>query len=338
MKEIVVGSNEAGQRLTKLLAKVLNQAPQSFLYKMLRKKNIKLNNRRAEGSELLQPGDRVQIYLSDETFEKFHQDRHSDFRISLGMNTPEYSKSLSPNMILYQDDAIMILNKPAAVLSQKARPEDDSMNDRLLRYLLEQGIINKEQLQTFTPSICNRLDRNTSGILLAGISLAGSQELSRMLRDRSLGKYYLTLTAGCMTEPMETVAYLQKDREANRVRVSEVPIEGGSRIETHYRPLKWDREHTLLEVKLLTGKSHQIRAHLAYLGHPIFGDARYGNREQNLEFRNRFGIQHQFLHAYRIVFPTLSGTLSNVSGMEYKAPLPEPLRKVLQQLWGEEWD
>lgn len=338
MKEITVGSNEAGQRLTKLLAKVLNQAPQSFLYKMLRKKNIKLNDRRAEGSEILQPGDRVQIYLSDETFEKFHQDRHSDFHISLETNMPQHLQSLSPNMILYQDDAIMILNKPAGVLSQKAGPEDDSMNERLLRYLLEQRIVKKEQLQTFTPSICNRLDRNTSGILLAGISLAGSQELSRMLRDRSLEKYYLTLAAGRMTEPIQAVAYLRKDKETNRVQVSDNPIEGGSRIETHYRPLKWNEKCTLLEVKLLTGKSHQIRAHLAYLGHPVFGDARYGNRRQNVEFRNQFGIQHQLLHAYRIVFPTLSGTLSNVSNMEYRAPLPEKLQKALQQLWGEAWN
>lgn len=335
MKEITVGSNEAGQRLTKLLEKLLNQAPKGFLYKMLRKKNIKLNDKRADGGEILQSGDRIQIYLSDDTFEKFHQDRYPEphnldkgpFRAGL--------PSLSADRVLYQDDHIMILNKPAGILSQKAGPEDDSINEQMIRYLLEQGSIQEGQLQTFTPSVCNRLDRNTSGILLAGISLAGSQELSRMLRDRSLEKYYLTLAAGAMTEPMQAVAYLQKDPAKNQVQVSSHPVQGSDRIETHYRPLQWNESYTLLEVKLVTGKSHQIRAHLAYLGHPVLGDARYGSREQNLEFRKRFGIQNQFLHAYRIVFPMVKGPLSDISGMEFRAPLPGKYRKALELLWGQ---
>lgn len=337
MKEITVGSNEAGQRLTKLLEKVLNQAPRSFLYKMLRKKNIKLNDKRADGGEILQPGDRVQIYLSDETYEKFHLDRHSELYDPVNSGYLENLQSLFPDRILYQDDNIMIINKPAGILSQKARPEDDSINERLIRYLLRQGLFTEEQLQTFTPSVCNRLDQNTSGILLAGISLAGSQELSRMLRERSLEKYYLTLVVGTMKEPVEAVAYLKKDKTENRVQVSGHLTQDASRIETHYRPLKWNEEYTLLEVKLITGKSHQIRAHLAYLGHPVLGDARYGSREQNLEFRRRFGIQNQFLHAYRVVFPVMKEPLSAVSGMECRAPLPGKYREALRQLWGGDW-
>lgn len=336
MKEITVGGNEAGQRLTKLLEKVLNQAPRSFLYKMLRKKNIKLNDKRADGGEILQPGDRVQIYFSDETFEKFHLDRHSEPYEPVNPGYSENLQSLLPDMILYQDDNIMIINKPAGILSQKARPEDDSINERLIRYLLRQGLFTEEQLQTFAPSVCNRLDRNTSGILLAGISLAGSQGLSRMLRERSLEKYYLTLVSGSMTEPMQAVAYLKKNEAENRVQVSSCPMQGASRIETHYRPLKWNEEYTLLEVKLITGKSHQIRAHLAYLGHPVLGDARYGSRERNLEFRKRFGIQNQFLHAYRVVFPVMKEPLSAVSGMECRAPLPRKCQEALRQLWGGE--
>lgn len=347
MKEITIGKNEAGQRLDKLLAKILNQAPASFIYKMLRKKNIKLNQKRAEGKEVLQAGDQVQIYLSDETFDKFHMDKA--FMETVPVNKPSQNKGpsgkqerkggsdlLFPRVILYQDDNIMIMNKPAGVLSQKAKPEDDSINEQMIRYLLEQGTLNREQLSTFMPSVCNRLDRNTSGIVLAGISLKGSQELSRMLKERSLEKYYLTLVSGKMTDSMEVTAYLQKDTTANRVRVSGQPIPGGVQIETHYKPIQWDEEYTLLEVKLITGKSHQIRAHLAYLGYPVAGDAKYGNREQNREFRNRFGIQNQFLHAYRVVFPRMTGELEALSQKEWKAPLPGKCKAALELLWGKE--
>lgn len=336
MKEITIGSNEAGQRLDKLLAKVLNQAPNGFIYKMLRKKNIKLNQKRAEGKEILQSGDQVQIYLSDETFDKFHRDKavlENFQKEHFSKNNPSL-KELNPRAVLYQDDHIMILNKPAGVLSQKAKPEDDSMNEQMLRYLLERGTIRREQLDTFTPSVCNRLDRNTSGILLAGVSLKGSQELSRMLKERSLDKYYLALISGTMTESMEVTAYLQKDASTNRVNITRQPGVGSMQIETHYKPLFWNEEYTLLEVKLITGKSHQIRAHLAYLGYPVAGDAKYGNPVRNREFRSQFRIQNQFLHAYRVVFPEITGELGYLSHREWKAPLPGKCRDALEELWG----
>lgn len=347
MKEITIGKNEAGQRLDKLLAKILNQAPSSFIYKMLRKKNIKLNQKRAEGKEVLQAGDQVQIFLSDDTFDKFHKDHAVVEKTPLNSASVNRtidgkqerrgsSNPLFPRVILYQDDNIMIMNKPAGVLSQKAKSEDDSINEQMLRYLLEQGTLNREQLSTFTPSVCNRLDRNTSGIVLAGVSLRGSQELSRMLKDRSLEKYYLTLVTGKMTEPMKVTAYLQKDTATNRVKVWNHPMPGSVQIETHYKPIQWKEEYTLLEVKLITGKSHQIRAHLAYLGHPVLGDAKYGSREENREFRNRFGIQNQFLHAYRVVFPRITGELESLSQREWKAPLPGKCKAALELLWESE--
>lgn len=336
MKEIVIGSNEAGQRLDKLMAKVLNQATASFIYKMLRKKNIKLNQKRAEGKEILRSGDQVQIYLSDETFDKFHKDKAvmEGFPKDPVSKKNPFLKELNPHAILYQDDHIMVLNKPAGVLSQKAKPEDDSMNEQMLRYLLGQGTISRKQLETFTPSVCNRLDRNTSGILLAGVSLMGSQELSRMLKERSLDKYYLALISGTMTESMEATAYLQKDSAANRVSITRQPGAGSMQIETHYNPLLWNEKYTLVEVKLITGKPHQIRAHLADLGHPVAGDAKYGNPAENREFRSRFGMQNQFLHAYRIVFPEITGELEYLSHREWKAPLPGRCRDALEELWG----
>lgn len=327
MKELWIGKNEAGQRMDKLLAKVLNQASVGFLYKMLRKKNITLNDKKATGKEWLNEGDCIRIYLSDETYAKFHQTKNS-----VGLQkTRQYS--LTDKEILYQDEHILILNKPAGVLSQKAKPEDDSMNEAVLRYLLEQKWLSEQQLETFRPSVCNRLDRNTSGILLAGVSLAGSQMLSELLRNRTLDKYYLALVDGVMKEPMEVSAYLKKKEAGNQVLVSDTPISGAASIITQYRPLYFNDSCTLLEVKLVTGKTHQIRAHLAYLGHPILGDAKYGNPERNREYRRRYGLQNQFLHAYRMVFPKLDSPFTAVSEMEITAPLPEKEHEIIMQLW-----
>lgn len=327
MKELWIGKNEAGQRMDKLLAKVLNQASVGFLYKMLRKKNITLNDKKATGKEWLNEGDCIRIYLSDETYAKFHQTKNP-----VGLQKAK-QYSLTDKEILYQDEHILILNKPAGVLSQKAKPEDDSINEAMLRYLLEQKRLSEQQLETFCPSVCNRLDRNTSGILLAGISLAGSQMLSELLRNRTLDKYYLALVDGVMKEPMEVRAYLKKKEAGNQVLVSDTPIPGGASIVTQYRPLYFNDFCTLLEVKLVTGKTHQIRAHLTYLGHPILGDAKYGKPERNREYRRWYGLQGQFLHAYRVVFPKLASPFEAVSGLEVTAPLPERKHEMLMQLW-----
>lgn len=333
MKESIVGKNEAGQRFDKLLGKILNEAPAGFIYKMLRKKNIKLNQRKADGREILKEGDLIQIYLSDETFLKFHKDKKAD----LAEDAEAFrGQALSRSRILYQDTDIMIINKQAGLLSQKARPEDDSLNEQMLRYLLATQAMKKEQLVTFTPSVCNRLDRNTSGIVLAGISLAGSQMLSAMLKERTLHKYYLALVQGSIREAGGGRAYLLKDTRKNCVRICHEPKDGAVMIETQYRPLYYNSEYTLLEVELITGKSHQIRAYLASLGHPILGDAKYGNRTENQSFRSRYGMQNQCLHAYRVEFPVLEGDWSHLSQKTWTAPLPEKYQSALEAIWGKE--
>lgn len=343
MKEITVGNNEAGKRLDKLLGKVLNQAPAGFIYKMLRKKNIKLNQKKAEGKEILQPGDIIQIYLSDETFHKFHEEKKISNMQNLvqAQSAKELQKTgqtrigkqfqeLKPDYIIYEDSDIIIMNKPAGILSQKAKPEDDSMNEMMLRYLIRTGAITKEQMQTFTPSVCNRLDRNTSGIILAGKSLFGSQELSRMLKDRSLNKYYLALVHGNVSSPRKELAYLEKDSKTNQVWICEQRTEKKSEmdyIETEYKPLYSSKDYTLLEVKLITGKTHQIRAHLAYLGYPIVGDAKYGDLDVNRKFQAIYKFQNQCLHAWRVEFPALE------EGRTYIAPLPRKVNEAYMDLF-----
>lgn len=324
MKEFHVSANEAGQRFDKLLGKYLNLAPKSFIYKMLRKKNITLNGKKASGNEITQIEDTVKIFLSDETFEKFSTvklEKGQDVSPSVSQIKWNRIKPLEPEMILYEDEHIMILNKPVGILSQKAEEDDISMNERMISYLLHTGAVDLSQLQTFRPSVCNRLDRNTSGILLAGKSLAGLQFLSRILKDRSVHKYYTCLVKGRVTDSQRIEGYLKKDVEKNQVVIYDSPTEDAKRIVTQYQPLQTGAQATYMEIWLITGRSHQIRAHLSSIGHPILGDTKYGDSSLNEELRKKFGLKSQLLHSARIEFPkNIEGTFSYLSSKVFTAP------------------
>lgn len=341
MKEFIISEKECGQRFDKYLFKVLDRAPAGFIYKMLRKKNIVLNEKKASGKEILQEKDQVKIYLSDETFSKF----------ASAIQPRERARPCLD--IVYEDRNILVISKPAGLLSQKASANDDSANDRIIAYLLESGQITPEELRTFHPSICNRLDRNTSGLLIAGKTMRGLQQTAEELKNRSVKKYYRTLVWGRVTEPQQLNSYLVKDPRTNQVRViSESPgqrsaerlmkrkdaypiiregnpenrFSGGNpentdnknpdsrqggcpikteyqSIETAYRPIEYFGNATLLEVHLITGRSHQIRAHLASVGHPVLGDPKYGNSKLNRALFQATGIRGQLLHACRMEFP-----------------------------------
>ncbi|MDD3794821.1 MAG: RluA family pseudouridine synthase [Lachnospiraceae bacterium] len=326
MKEIIVSSNEAGQRLDKLLAKYLKEAPKSFLYKMLRKKNITLNEKKADGSEKLQEKDQIRIFLSDETYEKF---KGADVIPDQAAVKAERDQSVSLN-IIYEDQNILLINKPAGMLSQKATPKDVSLVEYLIAYLLRTGTVTPKQLQTFRPSVCNRLDRNTSGMVAAGKTLAGLQELSELFRNRTMHKYYRCLVNGQITDSRYLEGYLVKNERTNQVTVSAVEKPGASLIRTEYHPIQTGKDLTLLEVKLITGKSHQIRAHLASIGHPIIGDTKYGNPGLNEQFRKKYRLACQLLHSYRLEMPVLTGALSNVSEKVFVAELPAEFQKILE--------
>ncbi len=313
MKEFHITPAESGQRLDKYLKKLLPEAASSFLYKMLRKKNITVNGRKADGSVIIADGDKITLYLSDETFEKFHS------RPSFSLPETGHKNPLPALQVLYENADILIVNKPSGLLSQKASASDISANELVIRYLLESGAITQESLETFRPSVCNRLDRNTSGILLAGKTLHGLQELSRQLKERSIAKYYRCIVKGSLEQPQHLKAYLEKDTGKNKSSIfrHEQPGQqnpGTWLIETEYRPVKQYAGFTMLEVHLITGRSHQIRAHLASIGHPVIGDAKYGDAALNRRLRDAAGLKHQLLHACRIVFP---------DGLEIQAPLPE---------------
>ncbi len=323
MKEIRIGENESGQRLDKFLMKYMSRAPKSFIYKMLRKKNITLNGKKAQGNEQLRQGDAVKLFLSDDTIGKFSETR-----------TAGYAETELD--ILYEDKHTIFINKPAGMLSQKAAAEDVSLVEHLIAYLLKTGQISEEALATFRPSVCNRLDRNTSGIVAAGKSLAALQQLSAMFRERSLKKYYLCLVHGRVTEARRISGFLSKDERTNRVRVQRAgerrsPQKEEARIETEYRPLRSGDGVTLLEVHLITGKTHQIRAHLAAEGHPIIGDYKYGMRSVNDSFKREYGLSTQLLHSCRLCFPECTGALSELSGREITAPVPDLFRRICRE-------
>ena len=323
MKEFIINENEAGQRFDKYLAKLLREAPKSFFYKMMRKKNITLNGKKATGNEKLFSGDHVKLFLSDETFEKF----------SGNDSAPRAHYALD---IIYEDENILLLNKPAGVLTQKAKPEDLSLNEWLIGHLLAADAIKETDLATFHPSVCNRLDRNTSGIVLCGKTLAGSQALSRIIKDRSVKKYYQTVCKGKILQESTLEGYLYKDERTNTVQVfpdmAEAP-EDASFIKTIYTPSAVAGEYTLLTVELVTGKTHQIRAHLASTGHPLLGDTKYGDSKLNRRMQSEYSLHHQLLHAGRVCFPEeAEGPLAKVSGQTFDAPLPHKFAEILQAL------
>lgn len=346
MQSVTIGANQAGQRLDKFLHKYLPLAGSGFLYKMLRKKNITLNGKKAEGKEILSVGDEVCTFFSDETFAKFSGRAPEPPDAGESARKPsslvrEYETAyerLQGITILYEDGDFLILNKPAGILTQKAAPDDLSLGEWMVGYLLAEDSSLAHELSTFRPAVCNRLDRNTSGIVLGGKSLAGLQYLSGCVRERTVRKYYRAICVGALRKAAAIRGCLVKDSRNNQVSVS-CEGKGGNkagkmtRIHTAYSPITVTEDYTLLEVELITGKSHQIRAHLASIGHPLAGDAKYGLESVNRELKQRYGLTHQLLHACRVTFPEVtSGVGSSLSGRTVTAPCPDLFMRLETEL------
>ena len=323
MKEFTIGKNEAGQRFDKYLAKLLPNAPKSFIYKMLRKKNITLNGKKAAGNEMLSLSDTVRLFFSDETYAKFSEVTPVIAPLS---NAYDFA-----SCVIYEDEDILIVNKPPGILSQPERAEGESLVSDLTEYLLSSGKISREELRTFHPAPVNRLDRNTSGLVLCGKSLRGSQFLTGIIKSRDVKKHYLTVTYGEIEDGVYE-AYLKKDTSLNKVTIQGSKAEGCLNIATGVHVLSKAGRYSLLDIDLLTGRTHQIRSHLAWLGAPVIGDIKYGDRALAGRLRKETGLRHQFLHAERIVFPTVMGDFSYTSGMTVTAPLTPEQERILVKL------
>ena len=326
MVSLRIGENESGQRLDKFLRKYFKEAPGSFLYKMLRKKNITCNGKKADGREILCIGDEIQLFLADETVKKFGG------RLSVEENQQwdtdeqkvflEAYHRLGELEVVFENEHLLVVNKPSGILTQKAKSEDISLNEWLLGYLISQKALSKAQLHTFRPSVCNRLDRNTSGLVVCGKTLAGSQQMGELLKNRTLHKYYYTYVKGQVTESGRLEGYWRKDEKINRSLLVEKD-QGAAYVATEYRPLKVFTDRTLLEVKLITGKSHQIRLQLSAAGHPLLGDYKYGDPKFNDKYKKKFQISSHLLHACRLEFPPMDGVLAALSGMIVEAGVPK---------------
>lgn len=322
MQKITITDREAGQRLDRYLKKYMRVAPSSFLYKMLRKKNITLNGKKADGRERLATGDQISLFLADDTIAKFRGEESANIigpRMDLG--------------IVFEDDDILVVNKPQGILSQKADKQDVSMVEYITEYL----DVGDAVQDTFRPGICNRLDRNTTGLLVAGKSVRGLQWMNALFRERTLQKYYLCIVVGKVSAGKRIDAYLVKDSRNNMVQIQHQAVGTAQRIITEYEPLEYGQYegavYTLLRVHLITGKSHQIRAHLSSIGHPLIGDVKYGRPSVNRIFAHRYHLQYQLLHAWELYLPeTITELPSQYQGKHFVAPIPDQFQRILSDM------
>ena len=314
MQQIIIEKNQSGQRFDKFLFKYFKDATSGFIYKMLRKKNITLNNKKSDGKEKLKENDIVKIFMADETIEKFR-----------GLFQIELPEPINLD-IVYEDENVIFINKKTGMLSQKSKENDVSLNEYVISYLVNEGKLSIEDLKTFKPSVCNRLDRNTSGLIVAGKSLQGLQDMSKMFKERTLHKYYLAVVVGTINEPMKITGCLKKNNKTNKVTITNKT--DGEYIETYYEPVKVLDDVTLLKVQLITGKTHQIRAHLSSINHPIIGDYKYGKKETNDIYKKKYGIENQMLHSYQLTFETINGELGNLSNKTFIAKPPKEFAEI----------
>ncbi len=303
LKTVTVLKNDSGQRLDKFLTKTYPNLPQSVLYKCIRTKDVKLNGKRCRISDRLQEGDVLSLYWQEEFFQK--EPKEYDF-----LKAPA---SLS---VLYEDENILLLDKrPGLIVHPDENYHFDSLIARVQHYLYDKGEYNPEAENAFAPALINRIDRNTGGIVMAAKNAEALRIMNQKVKDRELHKHYLCVVCGRLKEKEGVLTgFLEKNEAQNRVYISKKPTEGAKTIRTKYRVLEERRDFSLVEVELLTGRTHQIRAHFASIGHPLAGDGKYGTNALN----KKSGFPYQALYSYklRFDFSTDAGSLQYLDGKE----------------------
>ena len=326
MIRITIDKNDAEQRLDRFLRKYLHNAPLSVIYKMIRK-DVKLNGRRAEQKTLLREGDELSFYISEELMKSYTE------------KTARQPSARRTFRVIYEDPDLLIVNKPAGLLTHgDAREKKNTLLNQVTDYLIQKGEYIPGKEKTFSPAAANRLDRNTSGLVVFGKNADALRTIAAMIREKdSIGKYYLAVVRGEFREHAVLTGRAEKDEKTNKVTILKPENENGRLIETEVKPIAIHNGMTLLEIHLITGRTHQIRAHLSAEGFPIVGDAKYGERDLNRRLASEYGLQSQFLHAYRLEIRNAYGVLSGLQGRSFIDPLPVTLGRMAEQLFGEEW-
>ncbi len=339
MREIVITSNDADRRLDRFLRKYLPGASLGEIYKMIRK-DVKVDGKRAAESYVLREGDVLRLYLKDEDFERVKGSSHDAGRAEGTAGNDKRARRTFG--IVYEDDNVLMASKPFGLLTHgDSHEKKHHLANQVKDYLIETGAYDPRAETIFTPAPVNRLDRNTTGVVLFGKTAAAMRELSRMIREDEIRKFYLTITCGVIDKDLWLGGTLVKDEAANKVRI--LKDGDGKAVETIVRPLEVlsfgeGLKATLCEVELVTGRSHQIRAHLAAAGHPLIGDSKYATRSAanvNDFVEKRFRLTTQLLHADRIEFldsASDSEILGYMAGRAFDCDLPKRFSVILDGL------
>ena len=307
---------DANQRVDKYVKKYLNEAPLSFIYKLFRKKDVKINKHWVKENYILQDGDELAIYISDQQLEEFNKPKEIQ---KVNLNHP----------IIYEDENILIIDKPRGLLVHGDENEKVvTLANEVINYLYFKGEYDPKE-KGFIPAPAHRLDRNTSGMVVFAKNLISLQILEELFKNKdNIDKEYLALVKGRVDQKLEIDSPLLKDEKTGTVRISKY----GKSALTFVEKVKFYGDFTLVKVRILTGRTHQIRVHLASLDHPVIGDSKYGDFKINKMFKDLYGFENQFLHAYKLKFKNVDSKLSYLSNKEFVSPLPSEMDKLLKKL------
>ncbi len=320
MIEVVVSKQEQNQRVDKYLKKYLNQAPLSFIYKLFRKKDVKINGHWVKENQIIKDGDVLTIYITDEQLKEFNKKK-------------EIKKASLNHPIIYEDENVLFIEKPRGLLVHgDIEEKQKTLTNEVLNYLYFKNEYNPATANGFTPAPAHRLDRNTSGIVCYAKNLESLQILEDLFKDKKeIVKKYQALVVGNLNHDMEIDLPLIKDSKSGLVKVGKIK-DGAKSALTLVHPLKTYNDYTLVDVTLVTGRTHQIRVHLSECNYPIIGDAKYGNFKENKVFRDLYKFENQFLHAYYLEFKKIPGLLNYLSNRKFVSSLPEKEAEILKNL------